>query len=192
MVDPTQAGTLVLVVGPSGAGKDSLLAAARQALASDPHYLFPSRDITRPADAGGEDHNAVTKAEFSMRRDAGDYALSWEANGHGYGVPISIHSALEGGQIVLCNVSRAVIDAARGRYPRMRVLWVTAPLMVLAQRIAGRGRETPDEVAARLSRASYAQPQGADVTIIDNSGSLEDSTAQFVGAIRAVAAQTAR
>lgn len=192
MVDPTQAGTLVLVVGPSGAGKDSLLAAARQALASDPHYMFPSRDITRPADAGGEEHNAVTKAEFSTRCDAGEYALSWEANGHGYGIPISIHSALDAGQCVLCNVSRAVIDAARGRYPRLKVLWVTAPLMVLARRIAARGRETPEEVAARLSRASYAEPQGADVAIIDNSGSLADSTRQFLEAIRAVAGQTVR
>ena len=63
-----QTGVLVLVVGPSGAGKDTLMDAARAGLAADPRYRFARRLITRPAMAGAEDHDSCDEAGF--RADA--------------------------------------------------------------------------------------------------------------------------
>ena len=74
---------LVLVVGPSGAGKDSLLNAARAAFADDPRIHFVRRVITRPADPGGEDHEPVNEAGFAAR----SFALSWSAHGLSDGIP---------------------------------------------------------------------------------------------------------
>ena len=135
---------LVLVVGPSGAGKDTLLDAARQALADDPRFSFVRRVITRPADAGGEAHESVTEEHFAAR----DFALQWQAHGLRYGIPAD---AIKAGAVAVANVSRTVIADAARRFP-VRVIEVTAPPDILAARLASRGREDAADVATRLAR----------------------------------------
>lgn len=181
-------GRLILVVGPSGAGKDSLIAAAAEKLSADTSYYFPKREITRPSDAGGEDHIEVSVEDFHATRESGGYALSWEAHGLCYGVSAVFNQRIESGATVVVNVSRSVPDAARGKYPNLRVIFVTAPLDILAQRIASRGRESIEQVEARLLRAKIAMPQGSDVTVINNAGALEDAVARFVAVLRPEAA----
>ena len=182
-------GTLFLVVGPSGAGKDSLIAAAAEKLSADASYYFPKREITRPSDAGGEDHIEVSAEDFHATRESGAYALSWEAHGLCYGVSASIYHVLATGMTVIVNVSRTVLDAARGAYPNLRIIFVTAPHDILAQRIAGRGRESAEDVAERLARSGIAQPGGSDVIIIKNDGSLDQAVAAFLVAIGEETAQ---
>lgn len=173
-------GTLHLVVGPSGVGKDMLIDAAR---AARPDILFPVRDITRPAESGGEAHNAVTQEAFEARASAGGYALHWRAHGLGYGVPATVASALETGRHVLVNVSRTVLGEARARFAPLRVLAITAPAEVLARRLAVRGREDAADIAARLARADAMVPEGPEVIRIDNGGSPEAGIAAFLAAL---------
>jgi ribose 1,5-bisphosphokinase len=178
-------GRLILVVGPSGAGKDTLIAAAAAALADEPLYDFPKRQITRASDAGGEDHIAVSPAEFAARREAGGYALHWEAHGLYYGIPASIDAAIAAGVTVVVNTSRTIIEAARARYPNRRIIFVTAQLDVLARRIAARGRESAVDVAERLARAGIIAPSGSDVIKLCNDGRLDEAVAAFRSAIGA-------
>ncbi len=168
---------LVLVVGPSGAGKDTLLMAARAALTDDPRMRFVRRTITRPAEAGGEDHEAVTEAEFAAR----SHALRWQAHGLQYGIPADIAADLDGGVTVVANVSRQVIAEAAGRFP-VRVIEVTAPPEVLAARLAARGREDAEDVARRLTR-SVSIPAGVPVLRVVNDGTLEEGVAKFLAAL---------
>ena len=138
---------LVLVVGPSGAGKDTLLNAARRALTDDIRFRFVRRVITRPAHAGGEDHEAVSEAEFVTR----DFALQWAAHGLRYGIPIDVAEDIARGVTAVANVSRSVVAEAAERFP-VQVIEVTAPPELLAARLATRGREKPADTAARLAR----------------------------------------
>ena len=129
-------GTLILVVGPSGAGKDSLIDGARARLSGNGGFVFPRRDITRAADLGGEDYNAISPAEFGRRRDAGAYSLWWGAHSLQYGVPVAIERDLRAGSRVVVNVSRAILDDARRRLGPVRVVNVTVPKQILAERLA--------------------------------------------------------
>ena len=165
---------LILVVGPSGAGKDTLLDGARKAL---PAVRFVRRVITRPADAGGEDHEAVSVVEFERR----SFALQWRAHGLQYGIPADIGDDLARGAVVVANVSRGAIAEAASKFP-VHVIEITAPPKVLAARLAARGRESAADVAARLVRA-VALPDGVRVTRVMNDGAVSDGIAHLVAAV---------
>ncbi len=169
---------LVVVVGPSGAGKDTLMERARAALHGDDRFRFVRREITRPADAGGEDHVAVTPAEFAARRAAGAYALAWEAHGLGYGIPAGVAGDLAAGRVVVANISRASIAEAAALFPTL-VLEITAPAEVLAARLAARGRETAADIAARLKR-EVALPEDVRVARVVNDRSAEEGAEAVV------------
>ena len=180
------AGILVLVVGPSGVGKDTLIAEARSRLADDPTFVFPRRMVTRQAVPQLEDHDTMSWEDFR----GGDFALSWEAHGLGYALSRSIEDDIGAGRTVVVNVSRKVIESAAGRYP-WGIVVVTADPAVRAERLAGRGRESADEVAARLAREGAAVPAGmAAVVVVDNSGALEPAVLAFVAALRDFSART--
>ena len=169
---------LVLVAGPSGAGKDALLKAAREAFRDDPRISFARRVITRPADPDGEDHEPIEEADFATR----DFALSWSAHGLRYGIAAS---ALDRAPVVVANVSRGVIAEAALRY-EVRVIEVTAPPGVLAARLAARGRETALDVERRLARVATI-PEGVAVTTVRNDGTLAEGIARFVAALSGTA-----
>lgn len=177
-------GRLVLVVGPSGVGKDTLIDGARAALASDPSVVFARREITRPADAGGEPHLAVDDATFKARRAAGGYLLDWEAHGLGYGLPAALADELAAGRTVVANVSRAVLDVAHSRFPQIRVVSISASAATVARRLAARGREDAAGIKARLARADLYAAQGDDVVEVRNDGALSEGIAALVTAIR--------
>lgn len=181
-LDAPGAGVLYLVIGPSGAGKDTLIDAARS---RRPDILFTRRAITRPADAGGEDHIAMTEAEFEAAEAGGAFSVSWRAHGLAYGLPVAIEQALAEGRHVVANGSRRAIDAARARFPKRRVLLVTAATEVLAQRLAGRGRESAEAIAERLRGAGAFTIEGDDVVIVDNGGGLEEGVDAFLAALAA-------
>lgn len=168
---------LIAIVGPSGAGKDSLIAGA---LAARPDLRLVRRVITRPESAGGEDFEGVTEQTFALRKAAGEFALNWEAHGLCYGIP---KAALEGSGTRLFNGSRGALALAKQRFPDLRVVLVTAPDAVLAARLAVRGRETEADILARLNRAAFALPEGIEVGVVVNDGTLETGIARFLAVL---------
>ncbi len=166
---------LVLVVGPSGAGKDSLLNAAREAFRGDARIHFARRVITRPPDPHGENHEPVTEAEFATR----DFALSWSAHGLRYGI-----TTVDMAPVVVANVSRGVIAEAARRFP-VRVIEVTAPPEILAARLKARRRESAGDVASRLARSATI-PDDVAVETVWNDGTLAAGVERFVTVLQRV------
>lgn len=177
----------MLVVGPSGAGKDTLIEAARQRLATDRRFVFPRRVVTRAAVASAEDHDSLDRDSFEAARSGGAFALDWAAHGLRYGLPASIEPVMAAGRTVVANVSRRVIPEALRRYRGATVVLITAEASVRARRLVARGREPAPAVAARLAREGAPLPAGVTSVVIDNSGALEPGVAAFVAALVAMA-----
>ena len=175
-------GGFVLVVGPSGAGKDTVIAGARAALEGEPRLLFPRRVVTRPA-SEWEAHDSLDEAGFRRAEAAGAFALSWRAHGLCYGIPAETAMAAQTGKLVLCNVSRAVVPQARERLPAVTVVEITAPAEVLEQRLARRSRAEDGDVALRLRRAPVLEGSPAELRIV-NDGTPEDAVAQLLAHLR--------
>lgn len=171
------------MVGPSGVGKDTLLDGARACLAGRADIVFARREISRPAEAGGEDHTPVAIEAFHQRAASGDYLLHWEAHGLGYGLPGTLAEDLAEGRTVVANVSRSVLDPARAAFPNLRVISVQASPETLAARLAARGREDEADREARLARVAAFQVTGDDVVVIRNDGALEPAVAAMTAAI---------
>lgn len=172
-------GTLVLVVGPSGAGKDSVLNGARAMLTGNDRFVFAQRTITRTAGAGGEDNVEVTPEAFAAAKAAGAFSLSWQAHDLDYGIPRTIEDDLQAQRCVIANVSRSVVGPARERYAALRIINITAPIEILAERIARRGREDEAVIAKRLQRVAYALPPGNDIKTLKNTGTVAAAVERF-------------
>lgn len=181
----TTNGRMIVVVGPSGAGKDTLMAYAAERLQDRSDVAFVRRVITRDGSAGGEDHDAVSEADFERMEKSGCFAVCWEAHGLHYGIPADTLQHLAKGHVVVANGSRTALPHFEAVYPGMLVINVTARPEVLAARLEARGRESREEILRRLQRTTTTFLEAYDVVTIDNSGPLEEAGAAMVKALTA-------
>src|SRR5262249_6530015 len=166
-------GTLFLVVGPSGVGKDALIRAVHPRLV--PHgFVFPRRWITTPDDRG-EDHIPVSCADFDEAIARGFIDLNWSAHGLRYGIPAVIGDDLSAGLHVIINVSRLLIQEARARFPRVRVVHLTASQDLVRSRLLQRAREDAAAIEERMQRSAPFPADQGDVVLFSNHLPLSES-----------------
>lgn len=178
-------GRMIAVVGPSGVGKDSLMTALA---AQRPDLTVVRRVITRDPERGGEDFEPVSEQTFQKLAGAGAFCLQWQAHGLNYGIPETARLSVRSGRDGLVNLSRGVLQEAEAVFGALTVLNVTASPEVLAQRLAGRGRETATEIAARLKQADKPLDQGVASHVILNDGTLEEAVSQALRVLYPVSA----
>jgi ribose 1,5-bisphosphokinase len=174
------AGPLVYVMGPSGAGKDSVLGRARALLAPEAPVVFAHRYITRPAETSGENHVALSRTEFDLRRNHGLFAFHWQAHGNDYGIGREIYAWRKAGLTVVVSGSREHFQKVDSDDADTYPVLITASPERLAERLAGRGREDATAAAERLGRgAAYEVVDPRLITIV-NDGALDVAAEAFV------------
>lgn len=172
-----RSGLFIAVVGPSGAGKDTLMRAVAARLQNRPDIRFAQRVITRDADPDNEDHEVLSRSEFADARQDGEFCLDWEAHGLCYSLRREAAAHVESGGVLIANLSRAVLSEAATQFSRMDVLEITARPDIRIERLLARGRETAEDIRSRIAREmpiSVPNLPGRIVTI-DNSGRLDDA-----------------
>jgi phosphonate metabolism protein PhnN/1,5-bisphosphokinase (PRPP-forming) len=175
-------GALVMVVGPSGAGKDALIAGARRAFKGDDRFIFVDRHVSRPAHPS-EVHISVSDTVFTDATAKRKYALTWAAHGINYGITTTIDDHIRSGRAVVFNASRVIVAEARRRYARPLVVLIDCPAEIRAARILLRGREEPVELRQRLTRTVEGFDEAWVGFRVDNSSALKIGIERFIAAL---------
>ena len=175
---------LYYLMGSSGAGKDSIMHYARSRLASDDRVIFAHRYITRPSNAGGENHIALSDEEFERRLDLGLFCMNWSSHGCQYGLGIEIIAWLDRGVDVVMNGSRNYLAEARRVFPGIAPVLITVSSDVLRERLMARGRESEVEIEKRIQRNLEIDVDDSQAIRVSNDGPLEESGEQFLSILR--------
>jgi len=176
-------GTLFLVVGNSGSGKDSIISGAIDKFPSNLKKIhLAKRYITRPP-SEFEENYPISKEEFLEMDNKGEFVLTWHIYQLSYGVPIEIDDWLKNGHPVIVNVSRTIVDEARAKYENIKVIFIEVPFHITLERVKDRGREEGKLLEERVDRARKNQTFPNADYIVDNSGDLNDAIDQFLNVI---------
>lgn len=181
----TNTGKLIYVIGPSGAGKDTILQKAREKVAGTLPLILAHRYITRYPEAGGENHVFLTKPEFLLRKKLDLFALDWASHEHHYGIGKEIDHWLQAGARVLMNGSRGYLPEASRKYPEMKVILIDVSEETLWHRLRSRGRESEADIRKRIERsASFKKISHSDLSIINNDGPVDRAVEELLEVLR--------
>lgn len=184
-MNTTPTGRLIYVIGPSGAGKDTLIQYVREHKSDGLPLLFAHRYITRPADAGGENHVALTVPEFQLRKSHDLFALDWGSHGNYYGIGKEIDQWLSKGLSVVVNGSRGYLPNALARYPDMHTMLVEVSEEVLYHRLMNRGRESETEILKRIERSGkFNEIDAPNLCRINNDKDIHVSGEAFLEVVK--------
>lgn len=177
-------GRLVYLIGPSGAGKDSLLRHVAEQIGPDEPIRLARRHITRPHDDPHEEHIAIDMVAFLELEAAGAFALAWRSHGFSYGVTREIDAWLADGCHVLVNGSRDYLTVASTLYPDLLPILIKVAPATLRQRLIARGREDAAGIDARLGRTPQFTIRHPSLLEISNDGPLERAGTDILEALR--------
>lgn len=178
-------GRLVVVAGPAGVGKSTVVGRLRQL---HPELFFSVSMTTRdprPGERNGRDYFFVSRAEFDEAIANGEM-LEW-ADIHGglqrSGTPAKpVLAALETGEPVLLEVDIVGADSVRAALPEAHLVFIAPPSWeVLVDRLVGRGTETPEVIERRLetARNELAAQDRFDEIVVNRV--VDDTVAQLAG-----------
>lgn len=170
-------GCLLLVIGASGVGKDSVLKAVQAQFNDDSNVHFLTRVITRPCIPENEIHDSLTEADFIKANEQGEFAVTWHANGNYYGLPKYSLDKIDAGVVVVANGSRGALEAIKTAYAnKVEVVLIQANHATINQRLNSRSRDSEQQIAQRLQRNVELDIKSQEShTIINNDGPLEDA-----------------
>ena len=192
------------IVGPSGAGKDTIMNAVHEVLKNNPEFLFVRRIITRKAginsfndhdetsqNIGNEDNIGVSLEKFFELSQKASFSLQWFAHGIHYALPIGIVDEVHKGKIVIANVSRAELEHAKELFGKVYVIEINAPIGILKERLLGRKREKITDIEERLKRANIPihLPEGAKYCYIDNSGNVNSAVDKMLSILQSLSSE---
>lgn len=182
-------GRLIYLMGPSGAGKDSVLRYARARLDARCALAVAHRYITRPPDARHENFISLSDAEFDLRLGKRLFLFDWKAHGLRYAVGAEVDLWRAAGLTVVVSGSREHFVRALQGFPGVLPILIDASPETRRQRLLARNREPAGDIGERLERAAALRIDHPALVTIDNSGALEVAGDRFLTVLTEAAAK---
>jgi len=170
---------LVIISGPSGVGKDTIIEAIRRR-PRERDYHFAVTCTTRgrrPGELDGVSYYFLNKRQFLAMRDAGGFLEANEVHGHWYGTPrAEVARALAAGRDVILKIDVQGAQVVKERVPDALLIFVVPPsLEALFHRLKSRATESADELELRQRNAAIelARPDDYDYVVVNETGQVE-------------------
>ena len=178
-MDGANGAMLVIISGPSGVGKDTIIDALRRRH-HDPEYHYVVTCTTRakrPGEVDGVDYLFLDRATFAARRRAGAFLEANDVHGNWYGTPrTQVREALGEGRDVILKIDVQGAQVVKEKVPGALLIFLIPPsLEDLFQRLLSRATETADELELRQQNAAIelARQEDYDYVVTNETGQVE-------------------
>lgn len=178
-----QNSVIILIVGASGAGKDSLLNIAKKHFKDNASFNFVQRFIDRIPD-NNEKNFFIDTASFNLLDNF--FISKWEANAHHYGIPKHF---IKPNCINIISISREAIKDFESKFKNVYVIEIYVPLSLLKQRLEARGREDSNQIEHRLKMAKK-KVKARNLTRFNNARNFTQCGKKFCDLIQSIAASS--
>ncbi len=186
--DPAPGALLVIISGPSGVGKDTIIdAMQRRSHDRDYHYVVTcTTRARRTGEVDGVDYQFLDRATFDAWRAAGELLEANEVHGNWYGTPRNqLRQALAAGKDVILKIDVQGAQVVKEKIPDALLIFIVPPsLEDLFHRLRARATETADELEIRQRNAAIelARQQDYDYVVTNETGQVE-RTAELIDEI---------
>ena len=191
-IDGAPGAMLIIISGPSGVGKDTIIDAMRRAereegRAEQRHYVVTiTTRAPRAGEVDGHDYHFVSRDEFLRIRDARGFLEANEVHGNWYGSPRDpVRASLAVGKDVVLKIDVQGAQTVKEQVTQAFLIFVVPPTMeALFQRLRARATESADELELRQRNAALelARQDDYDEIVTNETGQVE-RTAQEIEAI---------
>jgi guanylate kinase len=179
---------LVIISGPSGVGKDTIIDALRgRPRDADYHYVVTcTTRPPRPGEVDGVSYHFLDRERFLALRDSGGLLEANEVHGNWYGTPrVEVRDALVAGHDVILKIDVQGAQQVKERVDEALLVFIVPPsLEALFGRLRARATETADQLELRQRNAAIelARQEDYDHVVVNETGQVE-RTAETIDAI---------
>ncbi len=176
---------LVIISGPSGVGKDTIIEAMRRVPdGRNYHYVVTCTTRgRRPGETEGMSYRFLDRERFLALRQAGELLETANVHGNWYGTPRKeVREALAAGRHVILKIDVQGAQTVKERVPDALLIFVVPPtLQALFERLKARATETADELETRQRNAAIelARQDDYDYVVVNETGQVERTAARI-------------